>query len=397
MAAQHPQTTLPPEIIANILTQSITHSYTCALSLLCPEWHVCARRHRALETLLRSTRVDTYTLPLDPSQPGSVSTTFDHGPEEHASLCRPLLDDPRRVEEKSGRGDGVGELMLAGALPEFYQRELVREWASRSVVVVGQEVNAAAVGPLWREMSEEEVKGLVLLREQRAVRLLPFEDDFAFPRGPEYDGATPREEWMVYGEDFQEKERLPALWGEGREGPRYVFQRIRHLVVNCVPALAGLEAADLGTVPSTWNPAAARNLVWLTGRLEYERKANLRIRWDAMVRLESLFLDLRGYTVTKNLFINVEDVLRLARSLKGKSLELLVIAGLRSGTRYHGPDPLTMEDVEGGVWDAQWQLWGSKKRGRGVNWFLMFKDAVRPGGRLVFVDRSDGNMVKLLR
>ncbi|KAK4128860.1 hypothetical protein N657DRAFT_668011 [Parathielavia appendiculata] len=198
---------------------------------------------------------------------GSVSTTFDHSTEEHASFCLTLLDDPRRVGE-----NGCGDLMLTGALPESYQRELAREWASNSVVVVGQEVSS--VGPLWRrEMSEEEVKGMVLLREPRAVRSLPLEEDSAFPPPPDYDEATPRWEWMAYGMDCREKERLPVL----------------------------------------------------------------REEWEG------------GYTATKNLSLNVEVVLRLPRSLKGKGLALLVITGLRSCSRYHGPDLLPIEEVEEAV------------------------------------------------
>jgi hypothetical protein len=176
-----------------------------------------------------------------------------------------------------------------------------------------------------------------------------------------------------------------------------LFQRVRHLVVNCVPELAETEAVDLGTPPSTWGPVVGRNMAWLGERLEYERRANWRVRWDAMERLESLFLDLRGYMVTEPKFLDVQDVLHLARSLKGKGLKLLVIAGLRSGARYYGPDPLRIEDVEGGVWDAQGRMWASRKRGRGINWWLMFRDAVRPGGRLVFVDKQDENRPRLLR
>jgi hypothetical protein len=176
-----------------------------------------------------------------------------------------------------------------------------------------------------------------------------------------------------------------------------LFQRVRALVVNCVPALADIEVVDLGMPPTMWGPVVGRNMVLLGERLEYERRANWRVRWDAMERLESLFLDLRGYMMTGNKFLNHEDVLHLARSLKGKGLKLLVIAGLRSGARYHGPDPLRIEEVEEGVWDALGQMWVSRKWGRGINWWLMFRDAVRPGGRLVFVDKQDENRLRLLR
>ncbi|KAL2261051.1 hypothetical protein VTK26DRAFT_4771 [Humicola hyalothermophila] len=59
-----PNRHLAPEIITEILAQSLTEPDICGFSLLCPEWGLCQHRHQSLEALLRSTRVDTYTLPL---------------------------------------------------------------------------------------------------------------------------------------------------------------------------------------------------------------------------------------------------------------------------------------------------------------------------------------------
>jgi hypothetical protein len=163
-----PLSTLPPDILIDILTASITHPpTTCALSFLCPEWHLCnhpnpphhRHRHHYLESLLRKTRIDTYTLPLNPSESGSVSTSFSHSAQEHESFCLPFLSDPRRYGQNRKDKNGCAELLDALPAGGYYQRELLRQWASKSVVVISQEVNTNSVGPLWRDMTKEEVTG----------------------------------------------------------------------------------------------------------------------------------------------------------------------------------------------------------------------------------------------
>ena len=168
-------------------------------------------------------------------------------------------------------------------------------------------------------------------------------------------------------------------------------------MVNSVPALAGVEADDFGTMPTVWQPPVSRNLLLLGERLEYERRANLLMRWGALERLETLFLDLRGYTMPNNRFLYFEDVLELALALEGQGLQLLVIAGLRSWRAYPGPEPLGIDEVEGGVWSPEDGVWVSERRCRATNWWREFRRAVRPGGRLVFVDRDDDDEVSLLR
>lgn len=246
----------------------------------------------------------------------------------------------------------------------------------------------------------------MLLRGEGVVRLCPFEDDYLGrvrgggdgegEKGGKLVFGVERGE-VVYGVDGGVKDSLPG--GERSEGgaPRYLYQRLRHLVVNTVPALAGVQADDLGTVPSVWLPAASRNLVYLAERLDYERRANLLMRWDALESLETLFLDLRGYSMPETRFLYFGDVVRLAQGLAGKRLKLLVIAGLRSWRDYPGTEPLGIDEVEGGVWDPEDRVWVNASGGRAVNWWRAFARAVRPGGRLVFVDREDGDELRLLR
>jgi hypothetical protein len=178
---------LPAEILTDILTRHLLEPPTCALALLCPEWSLCRRKNPRLEAVLRTTRVDTYTLPLHPTttsvshnypntdhhrrplklrndaRPSSVSTTFDHGPADH--LCLPLLRDPRAALDLP-------------RLPVPLQREVVRRWVGGSAVVVSQRKEPATVGPLGVvRLEREAVDGMLLLREEGVVRLCPFEDD----------------------------------------------------------------------------------------------------------------------------------------------------------------------------------------------------------------------------
>ncbi|KAJ4296059.1 hypothetical protein N0V88_004761 [Collariella sp. IMI 366227] len=134
------------------------------------------------------------------------------------------------------------------------------------------------------------------------------------------------------------------------------------LVVNTVPELAELKASELGWLSERWGAQVHRNILRLDQRLEYERKANFLLRWEAMERLETLALDLRGYSLPGTKYLHDEDIVRLAHSPKGKGSELLVIAGLRSLGGYSGPDAVGMEEVERGTWNAQRQMWVDERR-----------------------------------
>ncbi|KXX81881.1 hypothetical protein MMYC01_202338 [Madurella mycetomatis] len=378
---------LPPELVTKILLQSVTEPPTCAFTVFCPEWNLCERKHSALETILRSTRVDTYTLPSRPGEKGHMTTTFAHGPDDHIHV--PLMLDPRDIND--------------GVLLGFYYREMVREWASESMIVVGQELTH--IGSRGREMSQDEVDGIVLLREPRSLGLLPFVDDFSLDEvgdgemvGPAVAGK-PRNV-TVCATDGREKDTLPPVRcftsapsyerGEGgKKEPKHLFQRIRHLVLNTVPALAVSEPWDVGTLPAATSHTLFPNMEMVRERLCFERKANFCLRWKALERLESLFLDLRGLSFLHKPFLDLDEVGELALSLQGMGLKLLVIAGLRSWRCYPGPRVAEITDVEGGRWDPQWKVWIDERIGS-VNWWWTFAGALQPGGRLILVDKQNG-------
>ncbi|KAK4132259.1 hypothetical protein BT67DRAFT_443850 [Trichocladium antarcticum] len=372
---------LSREIKTHILTRHLTEPPACALALLCPEWDLCCRdrANHALDAITRNTRVDVYTLPnplrLADDRPvpgphppppaamvgGRVTTVFDHGRRGPADcVLVPVMRDPRAE--------------LCG-LPEGLGRELAREWAGSSVFVASQ--RGGTVGPRWVGMAREEAQAAVLLREEAAARVLPFADD---------DCCLGR----VFGVDGVEKEALPRVGGEDA-GPRYLFQRLAHLVVNTVPEVASAEVCEVGMLPSAWGPVVLWNLEILGERLEYERRANLFLRWDAMERLETLSLDLRGFNYPVMRYLREEDVVDIARSLWGMNLAVLVVAGLRSWLQYPGFEALETGEVETGTWAPEKGAWVDENRAGTVNWWQLFARAVRPGGKLVFVDKQDGD------
>ena len=140
----------------------------------------------------------------------------------------------------------------------------------------------------------------------------------------------------------------------------------------------GYDPEELGAVPLEILRAFAD-----------QATSQLMLRWQAMEGLEVLAVDLRVYSRPGRPHVDIYEVRRLARSLRGKGLKLLVIAGLRSWSMYDEGRALKVADVEGGWWDPNLMIW--RMSGRiGANWWKEFMRAVRPGGRLVFVDRHDG-------
>ncbi|KAH6854215.1 hypothetical protein B0I37DRAFT_349566 [Chaetomium sp. MPI-CAGE-AT-0009] len=356
---------LPSDITTDILAQSLSYPPTCALALLCPEWCICDRPDPELEAILRTTRVDTYTLPLNPptaTEPlGTISTTFDHTECDHILL--PFMRDPREAYNITSTATGDKNEQLSpgdprqayhqttydddddgsndddnngkdGWLPPDLQQALVRRWASSSVVVVSQPPAPRRLRPAWEHMDSRAIERMVLLRGDAAVRLLPYEDDNVAVCDVLDESVDP---WV----DVRRMESMAAV--------------------------------------SLW------------GRLHKDRLMHFHVRWEALEQLETLFLDLRGYSAEYSTHNNTE-ISRIAGMLQGKHLKLLVIAGLRSWQFYPGCEPMTLEEVSrgelGGELDPNPGLYTSGRFGREVNMFKSFQGAVRPGGKLVLVDTA---------
>ncbi|KAK0667174.1 hypothetical protein QBC41DRAFT_324428 [Cercophora samala] len=152
-----------------------------------------------------------------------------------------------------------------------------------------------------------------------------------------------------------------------------------------------------------------------------EKANQFKIEWDKMPRLEEVYLDLRAMnlpttyprlspdtTTNTEGYLGILFVAKIAKAMSGKGLRKLVIAGLRSYNGDRGYDSCGLRDdftvrksVTAGRWDANRELfmdtpyagdwWYSARRSLQVeipNWWMMFVTAVRPGGKLIFVDRE---------
>ncbi|KAK0731477.1 hypothetical protein B0H67DRAFT_74916 [Lasiosphaeris hirsuta] len=355
---------LPPELITKILLARFTQPPVCAFHLLAPGWNICQREYRELQKTIKVARVDTYIVPAKGHQ-GEISSTFDHEECDHIFL--PVMEDPRKFE----------------ALSPFYHRELVREWASNTLIVVAQQAR-------WVESLLANIKDTdCLLRSPETMCLLPYEEE-RYTRTPTDD--THSHSTNASDDVDAGKDRLPVLSTiEQNETSKFCFQLIRHLMLNTSPRLMGARAEEFGALPST--PATGitrRNVQMIEELLWSERKTWLELDWGRLERLETLFIDVRNYGSGIVEGVDADDLYEMAESLSGKNLKLLVIAGLRSYKLFPGVELLNIEEVERWETDS-----GETQAGRsldGYNWWLVFRDAVRPGGKLVFVDKRVGEL-----
>lgn len=331
---------LPLELIIKILAISLEEEPVCAFNLLAPEWNLCGRQHGELETLLRSTRFDTYTV-LEGGQ-GHLSTTFDHCSKDCIHL--PLMHDPRGLPP----------------LEPYLDRELIKEWSGTNTMEFGQ--TPWYIGPLSDPELARKVGNYPLLRHPLALDLIPFHDPV----------STNTLKAMV-----------PPVPGTTGAPMTFIYERIQHLVLNTVPSLWDLKNTDFGTMPDDPQGIAPGVLEAIDAQLAVERSFHLIADWAAMTRLESVFLDVRPFSRDK---LGEADIAAAACGLAGRGLKLLVVAGLRSFEYYTGPEPMEMGPDSDAEYDG-------KDGGRAYNpcgwdWIRLFRDAVRPGGKLILVDKQ---------
>ncbi len=329
---------LPVEVITNIFVQSIQDKSVCAFKVFIPEWRLCERPYRQFENSVRCTRADTYITPIEGGKCGQVSTTFDHCSQDH--LYFPIIpdsDDHPKIDP-------------------YFDGELLTAYLRDSLIVINQEKQSL------RGIADFVLYGtppdMRLLRSPLTRSLLPYADDFQFP--------------LTY------RRRLPPDPSRHQDEqpcePRFQYEEITNLVLNANPYINRFlpQRIEQNAWPNDLN---RHEYEQLSLKLELEKCSHFYVNFPLMARLETLFIDARQFSRDE---IPLELVQLLANSLSKVKLKLLVIAGLRSFTKYPGGDSLTLEDVA----QTEDPMIGEP------NFFSMFTEALRPGGKLILVDRA---------
>ncbi|KAK4205265.1 hypothetical protein QBC40DRAFT_271384 [Triangularia verruculosa] len=260
----------------------------------------------------------------------------------------------------------------------------------------------------------------------------------------EYNSLWPRDNGV--GNNFIHSTRLKARNDEfdgilrvlsaDPDERQYLFKRIKYLMINTTPTWATMGPSRL--LGQRWNFLARGSTGWPGQEItadgeEFVRRwedfgnwwvaeiANqFKIDWKEMPRLQEVYLDLRGLNIPVRMegesfiyvrcwsgFLLRSFVAKLAKSMSGLHLRRLTIAGLRSYVGKYGYDASSMRDetlnendLTRGFWDDERELFvdesfcgevdeaGNGVKTRFINWWMMFVTAVRPGGKLVFVDRE---------
>ncbi|KAI8629081.1 hypothetical protein F5Y19DRAFT_475642 [Xylariaceae sp. FL1651] len=319
---------LPLEVMSMVMSHAITVEPRCALDFVVPDWKVCSRENPTLEKLLKITRVVTYTRGTD-YKVGTLSCNFGHEEEDHILTSMTVLD--RNL------------LTLNVWCSSEYTKEFYRSHThvfSLAICDLSREMAEKLLANNWRE--------LVPLRGLRATEILPFDD-----------------------EPFDTTKKRAILL----RSP--IYEHLRHIAVHSPLELLQVNAENSGILDKD---ARGVSLEVLNNALDIDRSAHLWLSWSQMPKLESVFLDLRIYSHdinTEHRCLSKYQIVDRAQEMgRHLQLKILMLAGLQSysfETRY---DIVTASDIE--QWD---EISGEP------NWIKIFGPAVRPGGKIVLVDR----------
>ncbi|KAI2606568.1 hypothetical protein GGR54DRAFT_644182 [Hypoxylon sp. NC1633] len=319
---------LPPEIMSMIISSAIDSEPRCALDLLVPDWSTCIRGNPELEKELDLTRIVTYTRGVG-KQSSTLSTMFGHEYRGDILLSMKSLDD---------------NILRLNA---WYCNEAVRSFFQE-----GTQTFHLGVGDLSddvaKESSQKSWNKSFPIRGERLKDILPFDDE-------------PIETI---------KRRMPS-------GTPYTFRLLRHIVVHSPLTLMKVDACSLAGPDTKISDA---NLELLDVAIDLDRGSPLWLSWSQMPMLESVLLDLRIYSHDLNTdrgCLCKSDIIGRAQEMsRWLQLKLLVIAGLQSYSFETSYKSYTAERIE-----EDDEVDGEP------NWIKVFMPAVRPGGKLILVDR----------
>lgn len=395
---------LPMELVVETLTSVIQDEPRCAYGQFVLEWKLCTRCSQAQGRFGRTSgtrppgevRYDVF----DMAERGQVARVATH--DDHECVRYPVLQDLR------------GKHLFS----RFVDEELTKRWADLGLFVFGQQLThlGHAQDPdLQPRLRAAAADAGHVLADPRARDALPYEDD---------DPAR-----------LAGLARLPALTAaSGRAGERqFLHRRVRHLVLNSRLALMRLGTPAVLVCPRPGDDGAAVDPVVLRNRrlagrlLDRDRVAHWRVALARLDRLETLYLDLREFSRacgrrrgggrgrgrgrgrSRDAAALAAFAMLLAglQRRPGPGLRLLVVAGVRSyaGGLWGGWAPLTAGEVarrwaaaralrlatEGGPEPEDWARWCAlyEEEPQVLAWkaLQVFAQAVRPGGRLVLVDK----------
>ncbi|KAK3984826.1 hypothetical protein QBC44DRAFT_362807 [Cladorrhinum sp. PSN332] len=372
----------PEELRERVLFFMYADDARCVYESFCPEWGLCGHDDDDDDdgddkdnqgAKKGGIRFDTCVIPEDDGETGRVTTVFGHGEKEGEDdhECLPFYrEDPRGFDP-------------GGVMPVEMKRQLVREWVDRSLVVVGHEkvrLNQGYYEFGWGRMEW-------ILRGWEVERLLPGVDNDDDDDDNQRGRRRRRKNRVVM-------DVLPG--GDGGE-VEYLYGRIRYLCINTRPRLLRVRPLDAG------DPRYSEGKWAVERGLKSEWRATFGLDWVRMKRLEGLWVDLRIWSAVnggprrEGIGFFGEVVRDLIKGLSGRKLKVLVVAGLESyewGWRGE-EEEIVEDDLEGGKLDEESGLYvfeGSER----VNWFKTFREAraVRPGGRLVFVNKEKDPLEK---
>ncbi|KAI0391379.1 hypothetical protein F5Y17DRAFT_440982 [Xylariaceae sp. FL0594] len=335
---------MPPELMSMVISHTLQAAEPrCAFDLVAPDWNICRYENEVMETklehlgrMLNSARVVTYTRGTS-SKPGKISHDFDQRQREHLLTPFAILD-PNAIP--------VNTMFSSEYLKQFHCNRT-------HVFTLSVDPDISSNAANRREStSNSSWRDVMPLRGQKARAVLPYDDEPAdAPKVSAFLGSAP------------------------------VYHNLRHIAVHSPLELMQVNAESL----MTRTAGHVTNNVFgdpkgLDDALDLDRSAHLWLSWSQMPRLESVFLDLRIYSHDLNTdrrCLSRAQVVDRAREM-GRHLQLrtLVLVGLQSYSFCHNSTRYDETHIE----DAD-EIAGEP------NWIKVFRPAVRPGGKIVLVDK----------